>query len=357
MNKKKYGIGFLLIAAVFVLFFACATGSGTTRSAAGDGTAGEPVWVSSPEAEYPEAEYMSAVGVGDTLNEAKSQAASAISQQFQVKVQSSFEVSEKYKEIIESDKKLYSTETETREEIMLESEQELINLQYGESHTADDGRVYTVAYLNRNETANVYQTRLETLFKKVAYFISRAETAERVPVAYAYQRKAVFTDQTVTTLMNQLSIISTVRYKLVNIPYSREELYSTFDELSGQMVFSVVIRNDKDGKIESSIKQLLSENNFKLDDKSLYSVEGTVRFEEMPAEKEDYFVVKWYLSLDITDEKGVTVVSLDEDKRETAVSEAAARSFSYADIEKALKSKFIMEFLRYLDDMVSMSSS
>jgi hypothetical protein len=354
----------MFAAAAIVLISACATqpsrpgpsssGSGEKKGAAEE----KPEWVTNPESRYPDDQYLSAVGIGDTANEAKAQAVSQLSQIFEVKVKSTFEGVEKYKEIIENDKKVQtSEEIAVTEEVRLESDQSLINVQYSDVYVGEDARNYAVAYIDRDKTADIYESRIDTFFDRVENFLSQAQSADRTSYRYVYLKNAILADQSATAFLNQLSIIKNERYSAIRYPYNRDRIYNRFDEVSEKMIFSVSVENDDNGKIASILKQLLSENNFKIADEGLYQAAGTIRFEEMPTDKNDYYVLKWYLSLDVIDDTGKVVITLDEQKRETAISEAAARSFSYAGIEEVVENKFILSFLEYLNNMVSMGRS
>jgi hypothetical protein len=337
-------------AAAVALMTACATQPSETASASTPvnkkATAEKPEWVTNPKSRYPEDRYLSAVGIGDTAREAKAQAVSQLSQIFEVKVKSSFEGVEKYKEIIENEQKVQtSEEIAVTEEVRLESDQSLINVQYSEVYVDEDGRNYAAAYIDRDKTADIYESRLDAFFDRVSNFISQARATDRMGYRYVYLKNAILADQAATAFLNQLSIIKNERYSAIRYPYNREQIYNRFDEVSEKMTFSISVENDDNGKITSILKQILSENNFSIAEDGLYRIDGSVRFEEMPTNKNEYFVFKWYLSLDVIDDTGKVVITLDEQRRETAISEEAARSFSYAEIEEVVKNKLTLRSL------------
>jgi hypothetical protein len=191
------------------------------------------------------------------------------------------------------------------------------------------------------------------LFEKVSYYMEQAEAAASITYRYVYLKNGLLADRSAGNLMEQLRIIQRGAYRATEYPYDREALYSRFDAVSEEMTFAVSIQNDWKGQVASLIKEQLTENNFKVTGNTgLYTVEGKLRYEQART-KQEYEAIRWYLQIDVRDENDNTVVTLQESDRETAISLEAARSFAYSHVEEMLREKFMLAFLRYLEEMVS----
>ncbi|WP_020403157.1 LPP20 family lipoprotein [Gracilimonas tropica] len=119
-----------------------------------------PDWVLNPSREYNEQQYLMAVGSGNTLNDARSDAFANLSQIFQVEVDAEQNL---YTEVIDQDinNRIYSESTsELLNNVRLGTNQELMNTTILDSEIDANGTYYALAAMDRSETSRIYSQEI-----------------------------------------------------------------------------------------------------------------------------------------------------------------------------------------------------
>ena len=359
---KTKNIFFILI--LIIIIASCVSAPSNTGSSDTDSTETElppptetkggppPAWVQNPYNLYPEAEYLAVIGEGDTRRDAESNALGSLSRIFETNVQVDSVAIARYNEIAKDGG--YETEFEKSitETVNVQSQQTLINVQYGDIYLNDTGRYYIIAYISRNLTAQIYHEKINKNSEAVMNFLNSSNQASGILRKFAYIDAAFLFSVSNESLLGQLSIISPGYKNSIAIPYSHNDILMQRTEIAGQMIFSINIINDSDDKIANIITQLLSSRGFAVTDSfAPLAISGNVLIEPVQLNN-DYENVRWTLTVDLKDETGNILVSFNKDQRETSVSQSQAIAIAYNQMESKIGSDFMGEFTKYLDSFV-----
>lgn len=334
-----------IILFLIVLFFlvSCASSPGN-RS-------GQPGWVDNKFSKYAEANFLVEIGQGSSLKDAKKNGAAALSQIFSTTIKVETNVQTRYKELASGGLVESSEETTFDQDITQLADQELINVNYGESWTNNLGQVYVLAYIDRMVTGNIYRDRIRENSNTVTNFLNRSEEQSSLISKYAYIDASYVVAQANHELLEQLEIISLPLARSMSLPYDLDDLRAKRMDSAKNMAFKINIENDSEGKIVSIIKEELTSLGYSMDSQGSLNISGSLSMEKIELDNK-YENVKYYLTINIEDERGVPTVSLESNDRISAISETAAVSRAYLDIEKKIKKELIGKLTDYLDGFV-----
>ena len=177
--KKFIIIASLLLMAL--LLFNCSQSGQNIGSANAKSKNKRPSWMDNPHKKYPDAQYLVAIGAGDTRRDAENIAAGNLSRIFESKIKVDHTMKERYKSLSKGTK-FVSEElaTESNENVNIKSDQSLINVQFGESYTDKSARIHVLAYLNRKETATIYTEKINTANEQILFFMDKSENNDEV---------------------------------------------------------------------------------------------------------------------------------------------------------------------------------
>ena len=166
-----------------------------------------PPWIDNPQVEYPKSEYVVVVGVGDNYDDAQKSAFSKISSIFKTEVSVSGKVIDEYKQVLSS----FSQDVEVEKslstkEITTKSQETLLNVKFGKSFSANDGRVYVIAYLDRDETATIYRQKINSNKRAIEFYLD--EKSDELILQFAFLKAAYTISKVNQMLTSQLQIIS-----------------------------------------------------------------------------------------------------------------------------------------------------
>ncbi|QEN09500.1 hypothetical protein EXM22_16490 [Oceanispirochaeta crateris] len=326
------------------LLISCATG--------GSGSGGRkiPDWVNDKHSVYPDDKYLVEIGEGTSLKSAKQNGQTSLARIFRTTIKVDSTVSTRYKDLSDGKTILESQmETTSDESITQLSDETLINVHFGESWTSSEGRVYVVAYIDRMETANIYRQRIDQDATRANLFISQSEGQEDLLRRYGFLDAAIVMDRSIQALREQLEIIYQPFARAVLLPYSPEELRSLHADTAENMVFMIRVDGDENGKVGDVVAQVLNNRGFSVSaETARLSVTGRIAMEEVLLNN-DYKNLRWNLFMEMRNEKGDMVVTMDEQQRETAISLQEAEARAYRSMEKVLNEKFIGALESYFD--------
>jgi hypothetical protein len=138
---------------------------------------------------------------------------------------------------------------------------------------------------------------------------------------------------------------------MISLPFSMNDLQSARSDLASTMVFEISISNDRDSKITNILSDVLTDQGFSVARGGNLAVEGSVRLEPVDLDN-GYENVRWYLALNMLNESGRSVVSLEENSRSSSVSAGAAEARAYKDMEKVIEDDFIDQLTAYFDSFI-----
>lgn len=346
----------IVYAAFGLAIVGCATGpsggGGDTGGRTSSGGEGYPDWYLNPQTVYPDDTYLTAIGTGDSRRDAEQQAMSGLSQTFEAQISVDNRTSERYRELMTSEGSMTETEIQLAENTSVQSNQTLLNVQFGEAAVDDAGRVHVIAYLERLPTAQVYRDLINRNGNQVGRFLREAESSDRLVREYAYLSAATVVAGSNEVLIDQLNIITPGMARTVQLPYVYEDVLQEYTDLASQMGVRITITGDSDGRVTSILRAALSEERFPIvENDPVLSVTGAITVGPIPSNA-DFESVRWTMSLDMAGPDGSSLVNYDEEDRASGVSEEAARAFAYRDIEEAVARDFVSAMRAYFDGLV-----
>lgn len=312
-----------------------------------------PLWVSDKDAVYPAGMYLAELGEGDNLNAARANAAGAIAQIFRLKVEVDSEIHTRYTEIAGSKGELLDllSQTDFDQKIGQEADETLTNLKYGESWINQVGHVYTIAYLNRFETGNLYRERIDRNNTRITEFLDRAENQQEPLRKYAFLDAALVYMEANQILFEQLEIINMPITQLIKFPYNREETRINRANQAVEMKFSVEVAGDPEGRITEVLEDWVTEKGFISSSSGDMFLAAAVEIEQLELEN-NYENLNWTLNIGLIDMSGYIVATLSAQNRSSGISVSAAESRAYRDMTELIRVDFDKKFLAYLSSFL-----
>ncbi|MDC7239983.1 MAG: LPP20 family lipoprotein [Spirochaetales bacterium] len=339
----------LLLLILPLAFLSCATSGLSSGSSSSGGS--KPQWIDDKHSLYPNDQYLVEIGEGNSLKGAKQDAKASLAQIFRTTIIVDSTVSTRYRDLSDGKTILESEmETTSDESITQLSDETLINVHFAESWTSDLGRVFVVAYINRMETGNIYRQRIDQDGMTANSLINSSAGEDSLLRRYGYLDAAMVMDAKIQSLRDQLDIIYQPFARTVMLPYDSSELRNLYGDTAKEMVYSINIEGDREGKVEAVVSQVLTDRGFSVAggaDASL-AVFGRITMEEVILNN-DYSNLRWTLFLEMVNEEGDIVVSMDEKKRETAISLTEAEARAYRSMEDAMQKSFLGSLEDYFD--------
>ena len=120
-----------------------------------------PEWINNPNSIYPDSRFIVGVGSGDTRQAAEKDAVGNIAKVFQSAITVDQTLIENYLEVEGTDNNSASFSSQMLNRTSVSSQQELKNIKIDKVHfSSTDGLYYVLAYLDRAETAMLYEQDL-----------------------------------------------------------------------------------------------------------------------------------------------------------------------------------------------------
>lgn len=353
MNNRTFaviGMSLVAITAIVVLGGCASAPGGDTRSVARAGDL--PEWYLNPQNVYPSETFLTAIGSGDTRRDAEQQALAGLSQIFEAEISVDSRTTERYSELMTAQGTVSENEVRLAQDTNVRSNQTLLNVQYGEAAVDETGRVHVIAYIERIPTGRVYADLIEKNGDQVESFLQEASSSDDLVREYAYTSAAAVVSSTNELLRDQLRIIAPGFSEIVSLPYDPDSVLQRRADIASQMQTSVEVEGDDTGRIAGVVRSALSEERFPLGASDpVFRVTGVMRIDEGEVNN-DFQSVRWTLTLDFTGPEGNILITFDQQSRASGVSQEAAVSFAYSDMEEAVAQGFVGAIRRYFDGLV-----
>ncbi|KGM38794.1 hypothetical protein S1OALGB6SA_1243 [Olavius algarvensis spirochete endosymbiont] len=317
------------------------------------GTDISPLWLSDKDAVYPAEKYLAELGEGDSLSAARANAAGAIAQIFRLKVEVDNVIRTRYTEITGNKGELLEllSQTDFDQEIGQEADETFVNLKYGESWIDQAGRVYTIAYLNRLETGNLYRKRIERNNYRIAELLDRAEGQHEPLRRYAFLDSALVYAGVNQILFEQLEIINMPMAQMLGTPYSRSEIQAIRADQAIELKILVEVAGDTDGRIANALENWITERGFVSSSSGDMFLAAAVEIEPLELQNK-YVNLNWTINIALIDMDGYSVVALSKQNRSSGISATAAESGAYRDMIELIRVDFNKKFSAYLSSFL-----
>lgn len=295
--KRRYQ-QLLAIPICLALFFG---GCSSSKNASGDRSM--PDWVLNPADEYNEQQYLMAVGSGNTLNEARSDAFANLSQIFQVDVDAQQQL---YTETIDQsiNNQAYSESTsELLKNIQLGTDQELMNTSVLDSEIDANGTYYALAGMDRAETSRIYQQEISNNEMKINELESNAAEEQNILQTLLLLTEAKSVAAANVVLTKQLNIIRGG----AGTGGAATEAHSRIQEKvrTVQQKANVIINTENATEtVISSVASVLQSAGFNITESQSEAIlSTTINFQTQKADlnRNDAEFAKWELVIDLSD--------------------------------------------------------
>lgn len=298
--------------------------------------------------QYPESRFLSAVGHGDNLRDAEKNAIGKLSIIFESKVNVDQSLTENYLEYSDDNVSTLEYKSKTQKRINLSSNQKLMNVKTGKHYTDENGKVYVVAFINRLETAFIYEENIQNNDNTILSLEEHSNRSNHKIVKYASLNKATQIIDENMALLKQLSIISpnTVTYN------DELEKYNSIKHEKGKIANSIIFTIfNGSNEITSTLSNVLTSEGFKIGKNGDYYISSLVNFEEVDLGRSEVFYT-WEVSIKLSEINGDAIFAFKQNGREGGKTESAALSrVKYAANHKTTDD-FIFHFEEYLNSLL-----
>ncbi len=308
-----------------------------------------PVWMTDKNQAYPQDKYLSALGSGDTYEDAMRVAKGNLSQIFQSNIVSSSTTVQKYTEILKKAEVIQTEDTKSESSVQVSSIQSLINIKFGEKFVDDKGVTHTLAYINRQETAKIYEEKISANEENMEYFLDKADENNDEILKYGcYKAATAFALQN-KELVEQLRVISQKDAEMNIEIHSYAELSAKVKEIGKKITYSVEIDGDANDAVKGMTETIFSNLGFNGAKKPLLAVKGKVSLEKVDLSKSTKFY-NWTINLKIVrTDNGKTIITIDEVGRDGALSYERAKQVSYYKMREFLGTEIQAKLNAYFD--------
>ena len=307
-----------------------------------------PAWLLNPQVNYPEAHYLVAIGEGDTRRAAENSAATGLARIFESRIQAEETLLETTTEA-RGTQESFDQLSELRAKIRIGSEQNLLNIQFGEIFTDHHGRVHAAAVLPRAETAKIYRTQIGENNQAIVHLTHESDTTDGPLERYAFRRAAVHKALENDLLLAQLDIILPGARERLSMPYDPQTLYSKTAAAAQNVTFSINLPGE--GGI--ALREALTGMGFSESDNATLQFSGNAIFEKTDLHRGSLVFVRYRYQLETHTKNGSLVLSFNGSSREGHINfeQASARAL------RSLRTEILIEVPKkvggYLDRLAS----
>lgn len=297
------------------------------------------------EEEYPESRFLSAVGYGDNLKDAEKNAIGKLSIIFESKVNVDQSLTENYLEYSDDNVSTLEYKSKTQKRINLSSNQKLMNVKTGKHYTDENGKVYAVAYINRLETAFIYEEKIQNNDNTILSLEEHSIQSNQKMVKYASLNRATQLIDENLVLLKQLSIINPN-----TVSYSNElEKYNSIKREKGKIANSIIFAFvNASNEIINTLSNVLTSEGFRIGNNGDYNIITSVNFEEVDLGRSEIFYT-WVASIELSELNGNTIFAFKQNGREGGKTESAALSR----VKYAANQKTTDDFISHFEDYLS----
>jgi len=299
--------------------------------------------------DYPREDYLSALGRGDTYDDAKRMAQGNLAKIFKVDVTAKSKTLQKYAEILNADGLKQDESASKESSVETSSNQTLINVKFAGRYEDDKGKVHTLAYIDRRETAEIYEQRILNNEDDLRVFVEKGRASKDVIEKYSHYRAALAYSKINRSMLEQLQVINPKGGKVNIETYSYSKLASAVREMGKRITYVVKIKGDKNDAVKGITERIMYNLDFKGSDKPLLRLNGSVQFEKENLGKSTKFY-RWTLGLKISrTDQNKTILSFDKVGRDGGLSYERAMQVSYYQMRKVLGENIKAELDAYFD--------
>lgn len=304
--------------------------------------------LSSLEDEYPESRFLYAIGQGDNLKDAEKNAIGKLSIIFESKVNIDQTLTENYSEYSDDNSSTLGYKSNLQKRVNLSSNQKLINVKTGKHFTDKNGSVYVVAYINRLETAFIYEEKIQNNDNSIQSLEMHANQTDLKIVKYASFSRATQLINENIGLLKQLSIISPNTISLSD----KIDKYNSIKREKGKIANSIVFTfTSSKNEITNTLSKILTSEGFRIGNNGDYNIFSSVNYEEVDLGRSEIFYT-WEGSIEFSEPSGNTIFAFNQNGREGGKTRSSALTRVKYAANKKTAEVFISHFDEYLNSLL-----
>ncbi len=309
-------------------------------------TGNMPAWLLAPQEAYPSAQYLVAVGEGDSRRAAENSAAAGLARIFEANIRATETLSETTVEM-RGAKEAFDRFSELRSDVQIGSDQTLLNIQFGEAFTDLRGRVHVAAFIPRAETADIYRRKITDLARKIVFLVQQSDTAPEPVKKYAFRRAAVRKALENDVLLEQLRIIHPQARDTLSLHYAPQTLYTETADAARSVTFAIEINNDT---ARNALADALTAMGFsEVNESPVLDFSGTASFEKTDLRRGALVFIRWKLNVEMRGRTGALKLLLERSAREGHISFEEAQARAQRAMKTDLEALFRRKLGQYLD--------
>jgi hypothetical protein len=300
---------------------------------------------------YPESKYLSAVGEGDTRKEAEKNAMGKIALIFESNIDVNQTLNEEYLEFSDDESSSLTYESSTKKRTNIESNQKLLNIKFGKRTTDEVGNNFVIAYINRRETAAIYDEKIENNDQAIVSLANNVPSTNSKIKKYAALNKASKMMNENLDLMKQQTIISPYNPDFSEKIARYNSIYREKGEVANSIKF--VISNNSDKDIMNTLGSLITSKGFKIADSGDFLISAVLKYEEVDLGRKEIFYT-WFMNVELKNADNEIIFNFEKNGREGGITKSAVYQRAKFSANKALKKEFVSGFEKYLDSLIGM---
>ena len=316
-------------------------------SCAGD-SSDAPDWILSPSSVFPDSEYVSAVGMGVSRQDAERDATAALTREIRQRVQAEIiaeqNVANNGDGWIETNNLTSSVDTTSDVEISGITIQEVFSVKHGK-----DLDWYALALIDRQQTGSYYKTKAQNNIDVINAKIAEAKKNPNTFSSAEILHQAVVLAEETDMYLDILSVVNNKMRSLIRPEYGNAQAIAELErKMRAAVNVYIDVNEDENGRIQAAFKAVLKKYSVttSLDkDTASYILAVNVSFTpfEMPDVTNKY--ARYTLDAAMVEKAtGDTVFTFAENGREAHLTESEAIQRALRTTEQAINQKFSAQF-------------
>jgi hypothetical protein len=339
MFKMKNTIKILCaLVLVCALFISCGSGSGKA-----------PDWILNPSSAYPDSEYVSAVGLGNSRQAAERDATAAITREIKQRVQAEITAQESLVNDglgwSQNNSLLSTVDTTSDIEISGITIQEV----YSVKHSGGEDW-YALALINRQQTGSYYKTKAQNNIDVINAKIIEAYKNPNTFTSAEILHQAVVLAEETDMYLDILNVVNSKMRSIIVPDYKNAQAVAELErQMRANVTVFIDVDGDVNGRIQAAFKSVLKKYSVttSLDkDTAAYVLEVSVSFTpfEMTADVANKYARYTLDAAMVEQSTGNTVFTYAENGREAHLTESEAVQRAIRTTEQAINQKFSAQF-------------
>ena len=231
----------------------------------------QPQWLDNPSADYPQVEYLSAIGEADKRARAADRALANLAKIFEVAIKENSMDFSSSKTLSSMDSSLTTNEQQAARYVSTEARQVLEGARVVEYWQGEEGQFHALAILDKPEAAKRFSQQINSIDRDVNQLVDYASSSAPNPVAALSALEQARTAQTKRDNLNRnLGIVSN---QVIPARHTAEELDSTIRKALATLKFSI---QAEDQTLASELQNATAALGIQYDPQATTSLAGSI---------------------------------------------------------------------------------